>query len=102
MFAQYAADILPLAILEACRAWNDLRRAVYDADSPVFFGEPVTPCCPNLISFVVEPSLAKTAWDFVGCEGVRFGLLYPAKVSAPRLIDTIVVLAYQFYIYNPR
>ena len=27
LFAQYAADSLPLAILVACRAWNDLRRA---------------------------------------------------------------------------
>ena len=94
LFAQYAADILPLAILDACRAWNDLRRAAYDADSPVFFGEPVTPCCPNLISFVRAPSLASTAWDLVGWLGVFLGLLYPAKVSEPRLIATIVVLAY--------
>lgn len=27
LFAQYAADIFPLAILVACRAWKDLRRA---------------------------------------------------------------------------
>ena len=27
LFAQYAADILPLAMLAAWRAWKDLRRA---------------------------------------------------------------------------
>jgi len=102
LFAQYAALSLPLAMLEACRAWKDSRRLRYAADSPVFLGDPDTPCCPNLMSFVVDPSLASTAWDLVGCDGVRFGLLYPANVSAPRLIDAIVVLAYQFNVYNPR
>lgn len=58
--AQYAADILPLAMFLAWRALNDLRLAAYEADSPAFFGLPDTPCCPNLIVFTLLPSLATT------------------------------------------
>jgi len=63
-----------------------LRRAAYAGDSPAFLGEPVTPFCPNLISFVVLPCLAKTACDLVGWLGVALGLLYPLNVSDPRLM----------------
>lgn len=77
--AQYAADILPLAILAAWRALKARFRAVPS-------GEPVTPCCPNRISFTWFPDLASTACDLVGWFGVRFGLLYPAKDSRPRCI----------------
>ena len=44
LLAQYAADILPLAIFLACRALNDFRRAASDFDSPCLFGLPETPC----------------------------------------------------------
>jgi len=94
LFAQYAADILPLAMLAAWRAWKDLRRAAYAADSPAFFGDPVTPFCPNLISLVVLPCLAKTACDLVGWLGVALGLLYPLKVSDPRLMLGIIYSLY--------
>ena len=95
LFAQYAADILPLAMLVACRAWKDLRRAAYDADSPDFLGDPVTPFCPNLISLVVVPVLARTACDLVGWLGVALGLLYPLKVSDPRLM--VAIISYSLY-----
>ena len=42
--AQYAADILPLAMLLACLALNDALLALSAADSPVRAGEPDTPC----------------------------------------------------------
>jgi len=41
------------------------------------------------MSLVWSPCLARTAWDLVGCDGVRLGALYPLKVSLPRLIDAI-------------
>ena len=68
--AQYAADIFPLAMLDAWRALNALVRAEPS-------GEPLTPCCPNLIVFIWSPTLATTTCDFVGWLGVRFGWLYP-------------------------
>ena len=77
LLAQYAADIGPLAMFAACRAWNDLRLAAYDADSPAFAGEPLTPCCPNLIVLILSPLRATTICDLVGWLGVRLGLLYP-------------------------
>ena len=83
LFAQYAADILPLAMLAAWRALKDLFRAEPS-------GEPDTPFCPNLISFVVLPCLARTACDLVGWLGVDLGLLYPLKVSDPRLMLGII------------
>jgi len=42
--AQYAADILPLAMFLACRALNDALLALSAADSPFCAGEPDTPC----------------------------------------------------------
>jgi hypothetical protein len=83
LFAQYAADILPLAMLAAWRALKELLRAEPS-------GEPDTPFCPNLISLVVVPSLASTACDLVGWFGVALGLLYPLKVSEPRLMFGII------------
>lgn len=44
LFAQYAADILPLAMFDACLALNDARLALSDSDSPSLLGEPETPC----------------------------------------------------------
>ena len=69
-----------------------MRRAAYAGDSPAFLGEPVTPFCPNLISFVVLPCLAKTACDLVGWLGVALGLLYPLNVSDPRLMFGIIFI----------
>ncbi|MGB0359781.1 MAG: hypothetical protein ACPGC4_08185, partial [Litorivicinaceae bacterium] len=43
LFAQYAADIFPLAILDACLALNDLRLALSDAVLG-FLPAPDTPC----------------------------------------------------------
>tara|TARA_R100000278_G_scaffold64937_1_gene52114 strand:+ start:907 stop:1143 length:237 start_codon:yes stop_codon:yes gene_type:complete len=40
---------------------------------------------PNRTSLISEPFLARTA-DFFDFPGVRFGLLYPAKVSPLYLI----------------
>jgi hypothetical protein len=62
-------------MLAACLALNDALLALSAADSPVRDGEPDTPCCPNLMSLMVSPSLASTACDLFGCLGVRFGLL---------------------------
>ena len=53
-------------------------------DSPAF-GFPAVPltdptflpCCPNRIVFILPWLLATTMCDFVGCPGVRFGLLKP-------------------------
>ena len=84
LFAQYAADIFPLEMLDAWRAWNDLRRAAYDADSPGFLGEPETPCCPKRIVFTWSPCLATTMCDFLGWLGVALGLLYPDTPALAR------------------
>ena len=90
LFAQYAADILPLAMLAAWRALKELFRAEPS-------GEPVTPFCPNLISLVVVPTLANTACDLVGWFGVDLGLLYPLKVSEPRLI---LAITFSFLVHH--
>jgi hypothetical protein len=74
--AQYAADILPLAMFLPCRALKDLRFAFIRADSPAL-GLPavLAPCSPNLIVLILSPSFATTTWLFFGWLGVRFGLL---------------------------
>jgi hypothetical protein len=60
----------------ACRALKDLRLFVLAVDSLLFLGEPLTPCCPNLISFSLPLAQAFTTCDFLGCEGVFLGLLH--------------------------
>ena len=84
MSAQYAADIGPLAMFFAWRALKLLRFIFMVLDSPAF-GFPAVPltvptllpCCPNRIVFILPWLLATTMCDFVGCPGVRFGLLKP-------------------------
>ena len=71
LLAHQAADILPLAILAACRAFQLMRRSIWSAVSPRRRGEPLTPCSPNLMSFFWLPCLATTACDLVGWFGVR-------------------------------
>lgn len=68
LLAHQAADMFPLAMFLACRVLKSVFLWVPS-------GDPVTPCCPNLISFVWLPFLARTACDFVGWFGVFFGLL---------------------------
>jgi hypothetical protein len=53
----------------ACLALKLARRCLFAWLSPFLAGLPLTPYCPNLISFVVPPSRASTAWDFVGWLG---------------------------------
>ena len=68
--AQYAADILPLAIFLACRALNASLRLEPS-------GEPLTPCWPKRMVLTCSPDLATTTCDLVGWPGVFFGLLKP-------------------------
>lgn len=85
MSAQYAADILPRLIFLACLALKEALRALSALVSLLAaLPSPLTPCCPKRINLIVSPSFANTAWDLVGCPGVRLGLLYPLKVSSPR------------------
>jgi len=74
--AQYAALSLPRAIFFPCRALNDARFFFILSDSPAL-GLPAVdaPYSPNLINLIVVPSFARTACDFLGCLGVRLGLL---------------------------
>jgi hypothetical protein len=81
LFAQYAALSLPLAIFLAWRALKALRLAALALLSPDLFGEPLTPCCPNLIVFILFPTFATTMCDFLGCLGVLFGLLKPRTLA---------------------
>lgn len=69
-----------MEMLEACRALKDLRRAASAEDSPSRAGEPETPCWPKRMVLTCEPSFATTTCDFVGWEGVRFGLLTPERL----------------------
>ena len=90
--AQYAADMGPLEMLEACRLLNALRCPA------VWFV--LTPCCPNLMVLVWSPDLATTMWDLVGWSGVFLGLLYPVTPALASLGSRVglvaigVVLAY--------
>src|SRR6056300_21036 len=74
--AQYAADILPLAMLRRCRALKLARFLRIRSPSP-FFGLPavLAPCSPKRIVLILLPTLATTMWDFLGWLGVRLGLL---------------------------
>ena len=78
LFAQYAADILPLAMFWLWRALNEARFFFMASDSP-FLGLPavLAPCSPKRIVLIWLPCLATTMWDFLGWLGVRLGLLYP-------------------------
>ena len=42
--AHQAGDMRPLSMLLRCLANQASRLALYEADSPSFFGEPLTPC----------------------------------------------------------
>tara|TARA_Y100001972_G_C7574063_1_gene288106 strand:+ start:350 stop:574 length:225 start_codon:yes stop_codon:yes gene_type:complete len=65
--AQYAADILPLAMFLLCLALKDFRLAFIRADSP-FLGLPavLAPCCPKRIVLILSPTFATTICDLVG------------------------------------
>lgn len=75
--AQNAALILPLAMFFAWRALNDARRFLSVSLSPLRGGDPLTPCWPKRMVFILSPFLATTTWLFVGWFGVRLGLLNP-------------------------
>ena len=66
LFAQYAAEVLPLAIFLACRALNDLRLAFIASDSPAL-GLPavLAPFSPKRIIRSLPSSLIKTTCDFL-------------------------------------
>lgn len=52
--------------------------------SPLWYGDPLTPCCPKRIVLTLLPTLATTMWDLVGWRGVRLHTLYlltPARAS---------------------
>ena len=74
--AQYAADILPLAMFALWRALKEARFFFIAADSPAF-GLPavLAPCSPKRIVLIWLPCLATTMCDFLGWLGVRLGLL---------------------------
>lgn len=76
LLAQYAADILPLAIFLACRALKDALFFFILSGSPVLgFPAVSAPCSPNRIVFTLSPCLATTMCDLVGWLGVLLGLL---------------------------
>lgn len=75
--AQYAADILPLAMFLLCLALNEARFCFAASDSPVLgFPAVLAPCSPNRMTFSLPLSQALTMWLFFGWDVVFCGLLH--------------------------